>query len=175
MRTPLLSPLLWLLALLLVGCVPHAFHETEPGRFEGEVQLRWIAADTFVYEPNPAAPLRFERPDGTVIEPGTVVTDGGSAPRAFWGIDGLSPWGYAPAFVLHDWLFQRYRCGLSPGGDEAFAESVAVMAEALRTLIGDDPTDAELQHYRAIVAASAGPFARYHWTTSTCRPVVEPW
>jgi len=167
----------WLLVLawLSVACVPQAYHQTEPGRFEGELRLRWLAPDMFVYEPNPAAPFRFVRPNGQVVEPGPLVTDGGSAPRSLWGIEGLSPWGYAPAFVVHDWLFQRYRCGLTAGGDAAFDESVSVMAETLRTLMGDAPSERDLERFRAIVAVSAGPVARFHWNHSECRSVAEPW
>lgn len=163
------------LAVLLLGCAPHPYHATSPGRFEGELRLRWVGSDTFLVEPDPALPFRFVRPDGQVIEPGPLVTGGGSVPRALWVADGLSPWGYGPAYVVHDWLFQRYRCGLSPGGEAAFAESVAVMAEALRTLMGDAPSAEELERYQAIMAAVAGPFGRHHWEHAPCRSYHEPW
>lgn len=168
----------WLLSswlVLLVGCVPYAFEDTSPGRFEGDLRLRWVALDLFAYEPDPLRPFRFVRPSGEVIEPGRIVTDGGSIPSVVRGIDGLSPWGFAPAYVVHDWLFQRQRCGQAPADEAGFAESVAVMAEALRTLIGDDPAAAELERYRAIVSSSASVFARHHWNASPCRALVEPW
>jgi hypothetical protein len=168
----------WLLAwslIALVGCVPHAFEDTMPGRFEGDLRLRWVAPDLFAYEPDPQRPFRFIRPSGEVIEPGRLVTDGGSIPSVVWGIDGLSPWGFAPAYVVHDWLFQRQRCGLGSADEAGFAESVTVMAEALRTLIGDHPDPEALERYRAIVSSSASVFARRHWRTSPCRELVEPW
>lgn len=163
------------LVLVLAGCVPYPFHDTAPGVFEGDLVVRWVAPNTFVFEPDPQRPFRFVRADGSVIEPGRIVTDGGTVPNALWGIEGMSPWGYAPAFVLHDWLFQRHRCGLGPGDEAAFQESVAVIAEALRTLMGDAPSTADLERYRAIVAVSAGPLARYHWERAPCRPVQDPW
>jgi hypothetical protein len=166
---------LGVLAMLVVGCAPHPYHVTSPGRFEGDLRLRWVGPEAFLVEPDPQRPFRFVRPGGQAIEPGAFVTDGGSLPRALWGLEGLSPWGYAPAFVVHDWLFQRYRCGLTPGGEAAFAESVAVMGEALRALMGDAPSAEELERYRAIMAAVAGPLGRYHWHRSPCRTFVDPW
>lgn len=168
----------WLLSswlIVLVGCVPYAFEDTSPGRFEGDLRLRWIAPDLFAYEPDPQRPFRFIRPSGEVIEPGRMVTDGGSIPSVARGIDGFSRWGFAPAYVVHDWLFQRQRCGLVPGDEAGFAESVVVMAEALRTLIGDHPDADDLARYRAIVSATASVFAHRHWNTSACRVLVEPW
>lgn len=163
------------LALAAGGCVPAAYSSTAPGRFEGELMLRWVAPDTFVHVPNPDAPFRFVRANGAVIEPGAFVTDGGSVPRALWPVDGLSPWGYAPAFVVHDWLFQQHRCGPSPLDAGSFGESVTVMAEALRTLIGPTPSAIERERFAEIVAATASPVARRRWDHAPCRAVPVPW
>ena len=59
----------------------------------------------FIYVVDPKNPLRFRGSDGREIRPGRMFTDGGSIPRLFWSVRGFSPWGYAPAYVMHDWLF----------------------------------------------------------------------
>lgn len=71
------------------------------GKFEGEPFLVWVQPNIFRMEPQPK-PFRFIRSDGEVIEPGKMFTGGGSIPRALWFVKDLSPWAYAPAFLVHD-------------------------------------------------------------------------
>src|SRR5262249_41845045 len=56
-------------------------------------------------------PLSF-RPSfmTTPIVPEDMFTTGGSVPRVFCSIPGLSPWGLGPAYIIHDWLFFVHRC-----------------------------------------------------------------
>lgn len=44
------------------------------------------------------------------IVPSLMYTDGGGVPHIFWSIRGLSPWGFGPAYIVHDWLFVVHRC-----------------------------------------------------------------
>jgi hypothetical protein len=39
-----------------------------------------------------------------------MYTDGGSIPQPLRAIKVYSPWGYAPAFLVHDWLFAIKQC-----------------------------------------------------------------
>nr|WP_249779640.1 DUF1353 domain-containing protein [Bradyrhizobium sediminis] len=36
-----------------------------------------------------------------------MYTDGGSIPRIAQIFNGLSPWGFGPAYIVHDWIFLR--------------------------------------------------------------------
>jgi hypothetical protein len=80
----------------------------------------------FVFVPNPNDPLKMSRIDqdgnvvGEPIQPGMMYTDGGSIPRIATVFKGFSPWGYAPAYMIHDWLFIAKHCvtdGMASYGD----------------------------------------------------------
>jgi len=157
------------LALALVGCVPYTLGARPMGTFVGSVDLRWLYEDTFLFVPDDDLPFLFVRPNGEVIRPGPMVTDGGSVPRAFWPFRGYSPWAFAPAYVLHDWMFQARHCGFHPPDTHTFDDSVAVFAEALATLMASRPRAGDEQVFVDLVAAAASPFARYHWHHGVCR------
>jgi hypothetical protein len=101
------------------------------GKFEGEPYLVWVKPDIFRMEPQPR-PFRFIRSTGEAIEPGRMFTDGGSIPRALWFVKDLSPWAYAPAFLIHDWLFDSHHAGST---DKGFEEVRDIMLEGVRTLM----------------------------------------
>src|SRR5262245_5953026 len=104
------------------------------GKFEnlGNIRLRWVRPDWFEFIPRQSSPLRFVRSNGQVFEPRRMFTDGGSIPRIFcWGSD-LDPWGFAPAFLLHDFEFDLHHCGRS---NKSFEEVRDMMMEAVRTLM----------------------------------------
>lgn len=86
--------------------------------------------------PSTQDPLTFERSGNRgSIQPGEMWTDGGSIPRTFWVFKHYSPWGYGPAFIIHDWLFHMQDCEL-PGYDKYTIEVAAtVMSEVMKTLM----------------------------------------
>jgi len=105
-----------LLPALLSGCVP-PIDVAEPGKVTGRLMIFWIAEDQFVYYPFPGDPLTYHLPPAMAarlgtesIRPGAIYTDGGSIPRAVRGWAGFSPWGYGPAYIVHDWLFVAHHC-----------------------------------------------------------------
>src|SRR5690349_10192173 len=102
--------LLSLLALL-PGCDQIHYARTRPGTLEGKLEVEWIGPDEFIFHPDPRTPLKFTRSNGEVIQPGEMYTDGGSIPYAMRIFRSFSPWGYAPAFIVHDWLFDAHHCG----------------------------------------------------------------
>lgn len=146
--------------LALTACASVNLDEVQAGQFHGTVHVVWVGegSDTsgdglFVYLPQPGDELRFVRPNtsgpGTsaqVIEPYAIYTDGGSIPRLATLYPGLSPWGYGPAYIIHDFLFIARICGRSeepwPQDDFAremdFNDTVEIMAEALKTLMEQD-------------------------------------
>jgi hypothetical protein len=113
--------------------------DVQPGELKGRVLVEWVAEDRFVYRATPGPPLSF-RPSfmRTAIVPQDMYTDGGSIPRLFWSIPGLSPWGLGPAYIIHDWLFQVHRCG-RPAPPEVraitFQQSAIILAQVGKALI----------------------------------------
>ena len=74
----------------------------------------------------------------TPIVAETMYTDGGTIPRIFWSIPGLSPWGLGPAYVIHDYLFLVHRCH-RPAPPEVtaitFPQSAQILAEVGKALV----------------------------------------
>jgi hypothetical protein len=91
----------------LSGCASSHYKHTAAGTLKGTVVVEWYKPDLFKYRPDTTDPLTFTRRKGTVIQPGLMLTDGGSIPRVFWVLRNYSPWGYGPAFIVHDWLFSH--------------------------------------------------------------------
>lgn len=135
------------------------------GAFEGEPRLVWIKPDVFRHEPNPDCPFRFVRDTGEVIEPGLMFTDGGSIPRALWFLKNLSPWSYAPAFLIHDWLFDMHHCGRT---DKSFAEVRDILMEGVRTLMESKLCPLDRLAFDAIYAGVDSPVAHQVWDKPGC-------
>jgi hypothetical protein len=96
------------------------------------IRLRWVKPNWFEFIPRSSNPFRFVRASGQVIEPRRMFTDGGSIPRLLrWGSE-LDPWGFAPAFLLHDYAFDLHHCERS---DASFEDVRDMMMEAVRTLM----------------------------------------
>jgi hypothetical protein len=171
----------WLCLVLLAGCGAVDYAGAPVGRFDGSLFVMWVGegddqagAGRFVFVPS-RTPLTFTRlrPDGTdqVIAPGMMYTDGGSIPRVAQVFRGFSPWGYSPAYMVHDWLFKAHRCvtdGMADANEQtvaglSFQDSAAILAEAIKTLIAENKVRADDIAPMAISAAVAGPAARQLW------------
>jgi Protein of unknown function (DUF1353) len=122
---------------LCASCAQLTYNRTDPGKFEGSLDVRWIKPDTFIYVPSQEDPLRFTTSDRRVIAPREMYTDGGSIPRLFWGVPGYSPWGYAPAYIIHDWLFEAHHCDVPEYQDISFDRSASILAGAIKKVDGD--------------------------------------
>jgi hypothetical protein len=142
------------LTLLLTGCISVHYQPDTPSYFSGRVLVIWVgeteggAGDgTFLFVPSPVEPLVFHRnaadTHGRLIEPGLMYTDGGSIPKIAQVFNGLSPWGYAPAYMIHDWIFTARHC-LVDGEDDPkygqvrdidFDESAEILNEAISALV----------------------------------------
>lgn len=110
------------------------------GVFSGRPIVEWNGYDfandrpTFVLRQNPASPFRYTTAKGRVIEPRLMDTDGGTIPLALHGVAKFSPWGYGPAYIIHDWLFVAHKCGLAPDNDISFEELADILGEAIKAL-----------------------------------------
>lgn len=148
--------------LMLSACGTAVYEEAKPGTFDGTVLVMWVGGDSgsfgdgrFVYVPNfpgQSNSLKFTRsPQATAmsvveVTPEWMYTDGGSIPRLVQPVKGLNPWGYAPAYMVHDWLFVARKCMNDGQATETekqmanvtFRETFEIMAEMLKTLEADE-------------------------------------
>jgi hypothetical protein len=168
-------------AAVITACGPNIYDKAEPGKFTGRIYLMWIddggdsGSGTFVFVPVPGQELTFKRqnPAATVkeIKPEMMYTDGGSVPRVAQAFKGFSPWGYAPAYMVHDWLFIARNCITdgTPIGREPdiagmkFEESAEVMAEAIKTLVEQNMVKENDVSEAIIPSVVGGPITRGLW------------
>lgn len=144
------------LGLALSGCATVDYLHTPAGQFKGSVFVMWVGEGNgsgdgnFLFVPDPRDPLIFTRADpqshGGVIQPGLMYTDGGSIPKIAQVFNGFSPWGYAPGYMIHDWLFVGHHCLVDgePGSrfdqirDVNFDDSATILAEAIQALVASN-------------------------------------
>jgi Protein of unknown function (DUF1353) len=145
------------------------YETTAAGTLKGKLQVEWVDQDTFLFIPDPANPLTYTRANKEVVQPGMMRTDFGSVPVALRALKSYSPWGYAPAFLIHDWLFVMKHCKL-PGHEKLDLDGAAtIMAEALKTMMESkrfgEPN--KLVHYSMYEAVRTST-ARDYWDKGTC-------
>jgi hypothetical protein len=145
------------------------------GKLAGHVVVQWVAEDKFIYLKQ-SNPVRF-KPSFMSVEiiPDTMYTDGGSVPRIFWSIPGLSPWALGPAYIIHDWLFEVHRCHRAAPPEVAnitFEQSAQILAEVAKSLV--DAGLVQNNRLEEIVWAIQTRYARDLWdkpaTPEECAP-----
>lgn len=137
------------------------------GVLDGNITLKWMDADVFIYEPDEISPFSFTRYNGQKIIPRKMVTDGGSIPRPLWALKSYSPWGYAPAFIIHDWIFETNMCRLDE--DYTFNESILIFAEVLKTLMEKDHT-INTMIFNTMVYAIGSDISKDVWNSDCVTP-----
>lgn len=158
--------------LLLAGCATFTFDNTGQGQLKGELTVIWVGEDKFVYVGGPNG-LEFT-PSGTnarPIKPGLMYTDGGSIPAPIKAWKGFSPWGFAPAYIVHDWLFVQHHCDPAYLDDRGidFEASARILAEVTKVLIQTRQVERNDLAFEAISWAVASPIARKLWDApNTC-------
>lgn len=173
-----------LCCLILSACATTSrYQDATPGHFEGVLLVMWVGEGNssvgdgkFVFVPDPAKPLTFARSDpsrpGAVLRPGTMYTDGGSIPDIAQLFTGLSPWGYAPAYMIHDWIFTAHHC-LEDGNTDPiyepvrgidFNQSATILIEAIRTLVAENKVDKNDVAVSLINAGVRSRIAERYWT-----------
>jgi hypothetical protein len=163
-----LRPAVFLSTVLLTACGTWIHDDIPDGALGGTVSVDWTSEDLFIYRPGDD-PLWF-KPSFLMntnqrIQPTAVVTDGGSIPRFFWNIPGLSPWAFGPAYVIHDYIFTVHRCGWNDpvASQITFDQSALVLAEIGKALL-----DRKLVKHDALDATVWGvrtEYARSLWNT----------
>jgi hypothetical protein len=132
----------------------------------GTLLIQWNGEDRFIFVPDVNDPLKFRTKTNREIIPGRMFTDGGSIPRVFWGAKGFSPWGYGPAYVLHDWLFHQHRCKNDAQPNRySFKEANQVLDEAIAYLMSAKKVPSN-QEARNLIKWAVDNFAWAAWNDS---------
>ncbi len=163
---------LLIIVLIVTGCAQRHYIRTAEGKLTGKLIVEWRKPNLFIYRPDVDDPLRFFRADGREIRPERIWTDGGSIPRPFWIFKNFSPWGYGPAFVVHDWLFVMQDCMLEGHEDFTLKEAAIVMSEVMKTLMENPDFDyGSVQSMYAMYKAVQTAPAEAAWNDRNCEPV----
>jgi hypothetical protein len=142
--------------------------EIKVGRFEGKLNLEWKAPNCFLYVPDPKNPLIFHRANGQKIQPKMMYTDGGSIPRLLWNTPNLSPWDFAPAYLIHDWLFEQHHCFPKQSQRFTFEDSALILSEAVKTLIETGCSAANKEIARLLYKSVSTSIAKDLWDNGQC-------
>ncbi|WP_282053038.1 hypothetical protein [Phaeobacter inhibens] len=167
---------------LLCSCATLDYDAAPAGEFSGSLFVMWVEEGgssgdgKFVYVPSPNDPLTFRRKGSSEfqeIQPQMMYTDGGSIPRAAQMFKGFGPWGYAPAYMIHDWIFAARHCNLDgePTAYEAefasmkFETSAELIAESIKALIESGRVSANDIAAPTISYTVSGPISRRIWNS----------
>jgi hypothetical protein len=169
-RLALPTLLRWLVlcsALGLPGCANVFYSKTAVGSFAGKLTVEWVQPNFFIYRPDKDDPLRFTTPDGKIIQPQLMYTDGGSIPRLFWSAPDFGPWDFAPGYIIHDWLFTQHHCQVGDWQDFDFPRSAEVLAQGIKTQMEKAGRPEPTVAY-AIYEAVRSRIAENLWTKGSC-------
>jgi Protein of unknown function (DUF1353) len=173
--------MLFFVIVITTGCSSLHYRQVVPGELHGKLIVQWIDHDKFIFLPDKDKPLSFTRANGENLIPGRMYTDGGSIPRPLWIFRSYSPWGYAPAFIIHDWLFFMKYCQL-PGYEEYDVnKAVWIMSEVMKTLmIQNEQEGGDKLVLYTVYEAVRSPIAVKLWETGLCMqpppglPMIQP-
>jgi hypothetical protein len=133
---------------------------------KGVLLIQWSNETRFIYVSPADNPLRFTTRNGGEVRPGRMYTDGGSIPRLFWSVKGFSPWGYGPAYVLHDWLYHQHRCDRDgPPNKFSFEEANEVLDDAMAFLMVAKKVDSN-RLARRLIKWGVDNFGQAAWSES---------
>ena len=175
---PKLKVFLLQLLLLLPLLVSNVYGENEQfkyseigtGQLKGKLIVQWLEPDVFLFLPDKNDPLTFIRANGESVTPGKMLTDGGSIPRPIWVLRNYSPWGFAPAFIVHDWLFEVKHCQIDGYENWTLPEAGFVMAEVMKTMISSGDIEAGPLTVHSMYLAVVSPPAKKSWENGRCNP-----
>ena len=159
--------------LFLSGCTDWFFNrfysKTDTGELKGKIIVEWIDQDRFIFIPDPKKPLTFRRKNNEIIKPGRMYTDGGTIPAALRAVKSYSPWGYAPAFIIHDWLFVMKACHLDGFEKYTLDKAATVLAEVMKTVMENPKFGGpnKLVHY-SMYEAVRSKAAKDYWEHGKC-------
>ena len=163
--------------LLLLAMLPYrpagaeTYDSFPVGTLSGKLVVQWIEPDKFIFLPDKDVPLTFTRSNGDKIVPGRMITDGGSIPRPLWILRSYSPWGYAPAFIIHDWLFAMKQCRIEGYARYDHEQAATILAEVMKTMMELKKVERDTLTLLSMYAAVNSSIAEDLWNNGPCLPV----
>lgn len=174
------------LAFLLSACADVRYEDAPVGTFQGSLFVMWVGEGNggmgdgqFLFVPNPRNPLTFtSSKDDLKISPEMFYTDGGTIPKFAQVFRGFSPWGCAPAYMVHDWLFVAHHCnedGLATPKqamlkDVTFERSAELIGESIKTLVHTGRVRKNDVAPAVITSTVSGPISWHLWNRKgACR------
>ena len=90
-------------------------------------------------------------------------------PRPFWVLRNYSPWGYGPAFIVHDWLFRMQNCKEEGYKKYSLESAAIIMSEIMKTIMETPGFDygSKSTVYLMYKAVQTQP-ARHAWEDGIC-------
>ena len=171
MKIQLSATLTFLFLLISMNACAIDYENIQTGRLTGKLIVQWLEPDVFLFIPDSNKPLTFTRSNGATLSPGRMITDGGSIPRPMRAFRNYSPWGYAPGFVVHDWLFRMKHCHLSDYELYNLEEAGLVLAEVMKTMMETNTVEKDATTIKLMYTAVTSRFARKYWDADDCRSV----
>jgi Protein of unknown function (DUF1353) len=157
------------LSLILTSCARYHYEHIKAGTLTGRVIIEWMEPDLFLFRPDEKRPLTFIRANGDKIQPGRMLTDGGSIPRPVQALKNYSPWGYGPAFVIHDWLFFMQYCRLSGWEKYTLDDAADIMSEVMKTMMESPKFNyGDATTVYTMYEAVRSPWAQTAWKSRKC-------
>ncbi|OQX04047.1 MAG: hypothetical protein BWK73_37460 [Thiothrix lacustris] len=143
------------------------YRQFKRGRFHNidKINLNHKQDSWWEYIPDTNNPFSFERHTGEIIQPGKIYTDGGSIPGFLQWIDGLKPWDYGLAYMIHDWEFDAHHCNLI---NKRFEDVRDTMMEAVKTMMEDGLGEKRLYMFTKIFDGIDSLVARSLWKHGEC-------
>lgn len=132
---------------------------------------KWTGPDLFEFIPKATRPFQFIPPNGRPITPRNMITDVGTIPRAVGVfLRGLTPWGYAPAYIVHDWEFERHHCG----DTKSFEAVRDTMMQAVKTLMERKLAPKSLINFWLLYQAINSRIAKDYWNRKPPKCTLPP-
>jgi len=162
-KSAVITALFLFLVVMMSSCASRRVYDSiETGNFEGVINLQWISPEKFVFIPDPKQPFTFTRSTGEVIQPQAMFTDVGSLPRFLTIVADFSSTGYAPAYIIHDWLYVAHTKELKANQSPDTDRSALILAEGIKTLMESSNTIRRNPRALNIIYQTLkSPFARY--------------
>jgi hypothetical protein len=161
---------IFVIALQADIAVAATYESFKTGKLEGKLIVQWIEPDKFIFLPDRDSPLTFTRSNGEKITPSKMLTDGGSIPRPLWILRNYSPWGYAPAFIVHDWLFTMKYCHVTGYDKFTYLDAADIMAEIMKTMMETKKVEVDKLTLISMHAAVSSFLAEDEWNNGKCIP-----
>lgn len=141
---------------------------------KGKWSIYWHKEKGFTYTPDKDTPLIFIRntkdcseTDKQIVRPKDMYTDGGSIPKLLCVFKQYDPWHYAPAYMMHDWVFEVNHCEHSQD-KYTFKDSADIMAESLKATIEQYEMPNNHFVFGTIILATASSIALDLWINGSC-------